>query len=138
MATNSSDGRQSSLADLARDLDYADWRDEILNLASTTEPLYLSWWQPDGTRRLAVLRGACFSAVPTEGSDHGLARAMLADALGTTQKDASDWAERWADDFVHEVLKPRLAVTFELPVRDVAAWVLRRSLSLLGDRGRED
>jgi len=131
MATNSSngDGWQASLADLGRDLDYADWRDEVLNLASTPEPRYLSWWQPDGTRRLAVLRGACFSSVPAEESDRGLARAMLADAFGAGQPEKGDWADRWADDFVGEVLKSRLAVTFELPVRDVAAWVLRRSLS---------
>jgi hypothetical protein len=120
-----------SLADLAPEMPYVDWRDEVLNLTSGEGPTYFGWRRPDGGRRAAVLRRSVLS--PLSGADdgaHGLARAVLSDALGASGPgDLQEWAESLADDFLDEVIASLPAEGFELPIQEVAAWVVRRSLS---------
>jgi hypothetical protein len=124
--------RAASLADLAPGLGYTEWRDEVLNLTSGgAEPTYFGWRGPDGVRRAAVLRRSVLSPLPgaVDGAD-GLSRAMLTDALGASGAgDLQQWAEDLAGDFLEEVIGSLPAEGFELPIHDVAAWVVRRSLS---------
>ena len=125
--------RTPSLADLAPGLGYAQWRDEVLSLTSGTEPTYFVWRRPDGVRRVAVLRRSVLS--PLAGADdgpHGLARAILSDALGSSRTgeagDLQHWIEALADDFLDEVVGPLPTDGFELSSRDVAGWMVRRGL----------
>jgi hypothetical protein len=119
-----------SLADLAPDMAYVDWRDEVFNLTSSTGPTYFGWRRPDGARRTAVLRRSVLSPLPgADDGAHGLARAVLIDALGASAAgDLQDWAESLADDFLDEIIASLPAEEFELPIHEVATWVLRRSL----------
>jgi hypothetical protein len=111
-------------------MDYVDWRDEVFNLTSGPGPTYFGWRRPDGTRRAAVLRRAVLSPLPgADDGAHGLARAVLTDALGAGNADLRQWAVSLADDFLAEVIRALPEDEFELPIREVAAWVLRRSLS---------
>jgi hypothetical protein len=125
--------RAVSLADLAPEMTYADWRDEVLNLTSGVESTYFGWLRSDGVRRAAVLRGSVLSPLPdADDCAQGLARAVLMDALGATDTEAGglrEWAVSLADDFLHEVIRALPEDGFELPIHEVAAWVVRRSLS---------
>lgn len=123
--------RAVTLADLAPGMAYADWRDEVFNLTSSADPTYFCWRRRDGVRRAAVLRRSVLSPLPgAEEGALGLARAMLADALGAADPgDLQRWVESLADDFLAEVIGPLPADGFELPSHEVAAWVVRRSLS---------
>ena len=71
------------------------------------------------------------SFVPgAEDGAHGLARAVLTDALGGADGgDLQEWAESLAADFLDEVIRTLPEEGFELPIQEVAAWVVRRSLS---------
>jgi hypothetical protein len=127
-----------SLADLAPDMDYVDWRDEVFNLTSGPGPTYFGWRRPDGTRRAAVLRRSVLSPLPgaADGA-HRLARAVLTDALGASGPgDLREWAESLADDFLDEVIAALPPEEFELPIHEVASWVVRRSL-IERDSGRQ-
>lgn len=126
--------RAASLADMAPDLGYADWRDEVLSLTSGIEPTYFGWRGPDGVHRLAVLRRAVLS--PLTGADGGalrLARSVLADAMGASGAAGADdlaaWVDGLAAGFAADVLGHLPGESFELPLRDVAAWVVRRGLN---------
>lgn len=121
------EARAVSLADLAPDMDYADWRTEVLNLTSRGEATYFGWRRGDGARRAAVLRRSVLSPLPGA-DDHGLARAVLTDALGGGN-DLEEWAASLAEDFLAEVIRALPEEGFELPIREVAAWVVRRSLA---------
>jgi hypothetical protein len=120
-----------SLADLAPAAAYADWRNEVFNLTSGIEPTYFGWRRADGAARAAVLRRSVLSPLPgADDGTHGLARAVLMDALGAAEAgDLQEWAVSLADDFLGEVIAPLPQEGFELPIHDVAAWVVRRSLS---------
>lgn len=121
-----------ALADLAPDLPFTDWRDEVFNLTSGGGTTYFGWRRPDGVERAAVLRGSVLSPLlDGDDGDHSLARAVLADALGASVLD--DLRESDAslvDDFLYEVIQPLPAEGFEMPIHTVAAWVVRRSLFL--------
>src|SRR5207244_1215026 len=68
--------RGVSLVDLAPEMAYADWRNEVFNLTSGVEYTYFGWRLADGARRAAVLRRSVLSPLPgAEGGAHGLARA---------------------------------------------------------------
>jgi hypothetical protein len=125
--------RAGSLADLAPGLGYAQWRDEVISLTSGTEPTYFAWRRPDGVRRVAVLRRSVLS--PLSGADdgaHGLARAILIDALGPAGASGAGalqhWLEALADDFLEEVIGPLPTEAFELSIHEVSAWMGRRGL----------
>jgi hypothetical protein len=120
-----------SLADLAPEMPFADWRDEMLNLTSGRESTYFAWRRSDGVRRAAVLRRSVLSPLPDhDDSGGGLARAVLIDALGATEAgDLREWAASLADAFHDDVLRALPEDGFELPIHEVAAWVVRRSLS---------
>jgi hypothetical protein len=120
----------ASLADLEPDLDYADWRNVLMNFISSTDPTYFSWPEPADAHRIAVLRGSVLSTLAVGETVRGLARAVLADALhaaGTAGLE--EWAEKFADEFVDEVIGPEVARGYEVPLRSVAAWVIGRSLA---------
>jgi hypothetical protein len=121
----------ASLADLAPDMPYADWREEVFNLTSSTGSTYFGWRGSDGLRRAAVLRRSVLSPLSGAGDGAlGLARAVLSDALGgAVVGELQDWALSLADDFLREVITSLPDEEFELPIHEVAAWVLRRSLS---------
>jgi hypothetical protein len=126
-----SQARAVSLADLAPEMAYADWRDEVLNLTSGVESTYFAWRRSDGVRRAAVLRRSVLSPLPdADDGAHRLARAVLMDALGATGPgELQEWAVSLADEFLDDVLRALPEDGFELPLHEVAAWVVRRSLS---------
>jgi hypothetical protein len=110
---------------------YTDWRDEVFSLTSGAESTYFGWRRRDGALRAAVLRRSVLSPLPgAEDGAHGLARAVLTDALGGAGGgDLQRWAASLADDFLDEVIRLLPEDEFELPIHEVATWVLRRSLS---------
>lgn len=120
-----------SFADLEPAMAYADWRDLVLNLTSGNKITYLGWRRDDGVRRVAVLRRAVLSPLPGAGDgSRGLARAVLTDALGASVlNDLERSDRRLLDDFHAEVIGFLPPEEFELPIHEVAAWVVRRSLS---------
>ncbi|MDQ3944236.1 MAG: hypothetical protein M3357_03610 [Actinomycetota bacterium] len=93
-----------SLADLAPDLGYADWRDEVLNMTGTAGRTYFGWTDGDGRSCAAVLKGTVMSPLrrPSSGAHtspvfswggtdpgaHRLAQALLADAVGADSRCA--------------------------------------------------
>lgn len=124
--------RQMSLADLAPGATFTDWRTEIFNLTSGAGTTYFGWRRPDGAGRAAVLRRSVLSPLPDgDDGDHGIARAVLADALGgSALDDLTESDDNLVDDFLYEMIRPLPADGFELPSQTVAAWVVRRSLAL--------
>lgn len=133
------EGRMVSLADLAPGLAYTDWRNEVINLTSGAEIAYFGWQRPDGARRAGVLRRSVLSALPgADGGPHGLARAVLTDALGASAlADLQQWDTSLVEDFLHEVIRPLPTEGFELSIRTVATWMVRRSLSDASSRRPE-
>lgn len=125
--------RAVSLADVAPDLAYTDWRDEVLSLTSSTETTYFGWQRDDGLRRAAVLRHAVLSPLTTvDGSNREVARAVLFDAVGAAgDPELEIWAEKLTDEFLADVIAPLPNNHFELPIHEVAAWVVCRSLPSL-------
>jgi len=125
--------RAVSLADVAPDMAYADWREEVLNLTSSTETTYFGWRREDGLRRAAVLRHAVLSPLlVADGTDRELARAVLLDAVGAAgDPELEMWADKLTDEFLVDVIAPLPTDHFELPIHEVAAWVVCRSLPSL-------
>ena len=125
--------RSFSLADVAPNLSYTDWRDEVMSLTSSTETTYFGWRRDDGLRRVAVLRQAVLSPLAiADGSDRDVARAVLFDAVGAAgDPELEIWAEKLTDEFLADVIGPLPTDHFELPIHDVAAWVVCRSLPSL-------
>jgi hypothetical protein len=120
------------MADLAPDLSFTDWREEVFNLTSGGGTTYFGWRRPDGVERAAVLRGPVLSPLlDRSNGDHNLARAVLADAIGAAALgDLQESDTTLVDDFLYEVIQPLPAEGFEMPIHTVAAWLVRRSLSL--------
>ncbi len=126
-----------SLADLAPDLGYADWRNEVLTMTGTAGRTYFGWKDGDGRPCAAVLRGTVMSplragASAPDGSRtfswgssdtgaHLLARAVMADAVGV------EWADELAGAFTHDVVANLPQDGFELRMADVAAWLHRHA-----------
>jgi hypothetical protein len=126
-----------SLADLAPDLGYADWRDEVLNMTGTAGRTYFGWRDGDGRSCTAVLRGTVMSPLRPAASEadispvfawgssdpgaHLLARALMADAVG------AEWADELAGAFAAEVVADFPPEGFELRVAEVAAWLNRHA-----------
>jgi hypothetical protein len=127
------EARRVSLADFAPGLSFTDWRNEVFNLTSGGGTTYFGWRRPDGVERAAVLRRSVLSPLlDGEDGDHGLARAVLADALGASALDDLQESDTsLVDDFLYEMIQPLPAEGFEMPMHSVAAWVVRRSLSSL-------
>ena len=127
------EARRVSLADLAPDLPFTDWRNEVFNLTSGAGTTYFGWRRPDGAGRAAVLRRSVLSPLADgDAGDHGLARAVLADALGPSAlHDLQESDTSLVDDFLCEMIQPLPAEGFEMPIHAVAVWVVRRSLSSL-------
>src|SRR5205807_2792300 len=85
-----------SLADLAPELGYAEWRDEVMSLSSITGASYHGSIDTAGGPTVVVLRGAVVSPLPPAGpapeasfswgdsgpGPHVLAGAVLVDQLG--------------------------------------------------------
>lgn len=148
-----------SLADVAPDLGFADWRNEVFNMTGTAGRTYFGWTDGDGRRRVAVLRGAVMSPLKVAGSENGatpgfawgrtdggaplLARAMVADAVGTASRcpqcsgqggdcrscgghGLTEWAGQLVGPFVDEIIDGLPAEGFELRMADVASWLNRR------------
>jgi hypothetical protein len=126
------EARGVSLAEFAPGLPFTDWRNEVFNLTSGAGTTYFGWRRPDGAGRAAVLRRSVLSPLPDgDAGDHGLARAVLADALGASAfGDLQESDTSLVDDFLYEMIQPLPAEGFEMPIHTVAAWVVRRSLSL--------
>lgn len=124
--------RALSLADLAPDMEYADWRNEVISLTSSAGTTYFGWRRRDGSRRVAVLRRSVLSPLPGgEDGGQGLAWAILNDALGpSVAGELHQWDGSLAEDFLDDVVASLPDAGFELPMHDVAAWVVRKSLSL--------
>ena len=95
-----------ALADLAPDLGYADWRDEVLNMAGAAGRTYFGWTDGGGRRCAAVLRGTVMTPLRPAPSSadlpsvfswgdrddpgaHRLARALMADAVGAESRCGS-------------------------------------------------
>jgi hypothetical protein len=127
--------RAVSLADVAPDMAYADWREEVLNLTSSAETTYFGWRRHDGVRRAAVLRHAVLSPLLVgDGTDRELARAVLFDAVGAGgDPELEVWADKLTDEFLVDVVSPLATDHFELPIHEVAAWVVGHSLPALLD-----
>jgi hypothetical protein len=117
------------LADLGADLDYADWRTDILNLTSTIEGTYFGWVNGTGAPRVGLLRGSVLSplAVPldgavgwghTEPAAEALAGALIADTLGGTPVDDDVIA-----GFVKDVVGSLPESGFELPAAEIRRWL---------------
>lgn len=129
-------GPGASLADMAPDLGFTDWRSEVLSLTGSPERSYFGWVAADGRRCVSVLRGTVMSPLvpgtPRSGPalswgspeppSQLLAHAILADAVG-----APDLAGPLAGTFAKEVLAACPAEGFELRGREVAAWIVRNS-----------
>jgi len=141
-----------SPADLAPDLGYADWRNEVLNLAGEREGTYFGWLNHKGEPAVGVLRGAVLTPLPPVTTDgvlawgqHGegtqlLAGAMLCDLLGPDARcplcraavldcrgcHGTGLAESMrdlADSLTKEVLSSLPDDGFELPTSSVRGWI---------------
>jgi hypothetical protein len=91
-----------SLADLAPDLGFADWRDEVLTMTGAAGRTYFGWTDGDGRRCAAILRGTVMSPLRPAASNGGpppvfswgnsdsgahlLAQALMADAVGADSR----------------------------------------------------
>lgn len=123
-------GPGASLADMAPGLGFADWRNEVLSLAGSTERTYFGWVAADGRRCMSVLRGTVMAPLvpgavawgPAEAPSQVLAHAILADAVG-----APDLVGNLAGTFAKDVLAACPPDGFELRGGDVAAWIVRHA-----------
>ena len=137
----------SLLADVAPELGYADWRDEVMS-ATCSPRSYLGWTTADGRQRAVVLSGAVLSPLPGPAAGApalawgepgpgvvALAETILADALrmpdpsrpGATPPEL---AAELSEAFAKEILMHLPRDGFELSATEVAGWARRH---LLGD-----
>ena len=129
----------SVLAEVAPELGYTDWRDEIMS--ATSSPLsYLGWMTADCRQRAVVLSGAVLSPLPEppEGGPAlawgepgpgvvALAETILADALrmpDPSRPGASlpELAAELSEAFAKEILMHLPPDGFELSATEVAGW----------------
>ena len=144
------------LADVARDLAYSEWRNELFSLCGAPHRTYLGWTAEDGSRRVAMLRGAVLTplrAAPSmpelswngpRSARRALAQTLLADGLGLPARCAeckgtgprcagcrgsglSHWAATFVDDFVDEVMTAFPGESFELAQDRLLRWVSHRA-----------
>jgi hypothetical protein len=121
----------SLLADVAPELGYTDWRDEIMSAVCAGTPRsYLGWTTADGRRRAVVLSGSVLSPLPEPpgGSPSlswgeagpgavALAEGILADAFRGPELPA-----QLSEAFAQEILMRLPADGFELSAAEVAGW----------------
>ena len=137
----------SLLADVAPELGYTDWRDEIMGATSSPRS-YLGWTTADGRRRAVVLSGSVLSPLPEPPAGGpalawgepgpgvvALAESILADALhmpDPSRPGASlpALAAELSEAFAKEILMHLPPDGFELSATEVAGWGRRH---LLGD-----
>lgn len=126
----------ASLADVAPDLGFSDWRSEVLSLAASPERTYFGWVAPDGRRCVAVLRGTVMSPLVPPGPgpepvvSWGAADApcrLLSHAILTDAAGSPDLVTDLTGAFAEEVLASCPADGFELRGGDVATWLMRHS-----------
>ena len=117
------------LADLGADLDYADWRTDILNLTSTVEGTYFGWVNQAGEPKVGLLRGSVLSPLtepPGDGLAWGttgppaeaLAAALIRDSLGGQPVD-----QELVAVFVKDVVGSLSESGFELSAAEVRRWL---------------
>lgn len=140
----------SLLADVAPEMGFTDWRDEIMSATSSPARSYLGWTTVDGRRRAAVLSGAVISPLAESrdgspelswGEDPGpgvaiLAEAILADALRAREATRpgapqSPLAAELSDAFAKETVMHLPLDGFELSAAEVMGWARRH---LYGDQ----
>ena len=154
-------GRSSGspvLAEVAPDLAYSEWRDELFSLCGAPHRTYLGWSAEDGSRRVAILRGAVLTPLRVTASMPelswngsrsarlGLAQALLGDGLGVAARcgeckgaepgcagcrgsGLSHWAAALLDDFVDEVISTFPSDGFELPQDRLLLWVSQQGVA---------
>jgi len=128
-------GVMAPLADLGADRPYADWRTDILSLASSTDVTYFGWVNQEGCAKVGLLRGSVLSplTVPPESvvawgttdpepGARALSRALLTATLGGQPVDNG-----LVDLFIKDVIGSLPPSGFELSVSEVERW-LRQQL----------
>jgi len=128
-------GPMAPLADLGADRPYADWRTDILSLASSTDVTYFGWVNHEGCARVGLLRGSVLSplTVPPESvvawgtidpepGTRALSGALLAATLGDQSVD-----DGLVDLFIKDVIGSLPPGGFELSVSEIERW-LRQQL----------
>jgi|SRR5581483_5109971 len=129
LRTGTPAGGLSPLAELEPELDYADWRNDILNLTSTLEGTYFGWINQAGDPRVGLLRGSVLSPLPgvadatvgwgrTDAPAEALAAALISDALGGTAID-----DGIVTVFVKEVVAGLTEPGFELSAAEIHRWL---------------
>ena len=129
LGPGSSPGGMSPLADLEPELDYADWRNDILNLTSAGDGTYFGWVNQSGAPRVGLLRGSVLSPLRevgdaavawgrTDAPAEALAAALIRDALGGTPVD-----DGLVTVFVKEILGGLPESGFELPSAEIHRWL---------------
>jgi hypothetical protein len=120
------------LADLEPDLDYADWRTDILNLTSTADGTYFGWVNQAGAPKVGLLRGSVLSPLAataeaaigwgtTDPRADRLATALIRDALGGRPVD-----DELVAAFVKDVVCSLSETGFELPAAEIRRWLAVR------------
>lgn len=128
-------GVTAPLADLGADRPYADWRTDILSLASSTDVTCFGWVNQEGCARVGLLRGSVLSPLPVppgsvvawgttdpEPGARTLSGALLAATLGGQSVDNG-----LVDLFIKDVIGSLPPGGFELSVSEVERW-LRQQL----------
>ena len=147
------------LAEVAPDLAYGEWRDELFSLCGAPHRIYLGWSAEDGSRRVAILRGGVLTPLRAAASmpelswngprsaRRALAQALLADGLGPAARcdeckgaepgcagcrgsGLSHWAATLLGDFVDEIISTFPSDSFELPQDRLLMWVSQRGVAL--------
>jgi hypothetical protein len=124
-------GGQGPLADFAADRDYADWRNDVFNLTSTSDVTYLGWLNQEGQPRVGLLRKSVVSPLPvppgsavawgnTGPGARALGRALIGETLG-----GQDIDDALVELFVKDVIDPLPAASFELSSHELQAWMHR-------------
>ena len=122
-------GGLSPLAELEPELDYADWRNDILNLTSTGEGTYFGWVNQAGAPRVGLLRGSVLSPLGGVGEAavgwgradppaEALAAALIGDAIGGVPVDDGIVAA-----FAKEIVAGLAETGFELPAAEIHRWL---------------
>jgi hypothetical protein len=129
LGSGATPGGLAPLADLEPELDYADWRNDILNLTSPGDGTYFGWVNQAGAARVGLLRGSVLSPLPgaadatlawgrTDAPAEALASALISDALGGAVVD-----EGLVAVFVKEVVGGLAEAGFELPAATIRRWL---------------
>jgi len=128
-------GVMAPLADLGADRPYADWRTDILSLASSTDVTYFGWVNQEGCAKVGLLRGSVLSplTVPPESvvawgtTDPEPGARALSCALLTATLGGQPVDNGLVDLFIKDVIGSLPPSGFELSVSEVERW-LRQQL----------